>query len=105
DNKQNTAHFFVPALDQTAAAQASDIESIIPISDEDNTYDVMKATIANIDGSLGIEGYVLQYNQALHLEEKYKDIHLVDIQLATEKQRLQKSQDEINKFQEVINLM
>lgn len=105
DNKQNTAHFFVPALDQTAAAQASDIESIIPISDEDNPYDVMKATIANIDGNLGIEGNVLQYNQALQLEEKYNDIHLVDIQPATEKQRLQKSPDEINKIQAAIDLI
>src|SRR5699024_449148 len=82
-----------------------DIESIIPISDEDNPYDVMKATIANIDGNLGIEGNVLQYNQALQLEEKYKDIHLVDIQPATEKQRLQKSPDEINKIQAAIDLI
>src|SRR5699024_11629545 len=86
-------------------SQASDIESIIPISDEDNPYDVMKATIANIDGKLGIEGNVLQYNQALQLEEKYKDIQLVDIQPATEKQRLQKSPDEINKIKAAIDLI
>lgn len=105
DSEQQTTHFFVPALDQTAAANATDIESIIPIADDQNPYEILKNAIPNIESALGIEGNVLQYNQSLQLESKYSGIKLVDIQPETEKQRLNKSSDEINKIQTAIDLI
>src|SRR5699024_1237582 len=65
----------------------------------------MNATIASIDGTLGIECNALQYNEALQWGEKYNEIELVDNQPTTEKQSLQKSPDEINKIQAAIDLI
>ena len=96
---------YVPALDQTAAEQASDVQHIIPISDVDNPYKIIKNTAGNLSGYLGIEGNVLQYNQSAQLQAYFSRLQLTDIQPDAHKQRMKKSSEEISAIKTAIKLI
>lgn len=98
-------HFFVPALDETAAEKASDVKSIIPITDEDNPYEILQQTIKDMSGNLGIEGTVLQYKQYQELTKTFPNIELKDIESIPVNQRLKKSPEEIASIQVAIDLI
>ncbi|HLQ72832.1 MAG TPA: Xaa-Pro peptidase family protein [Bacillota bacterium] len=98
-------HFFVPALDETAAAKASDVASIIPISDEESPYDMIKQTVKTMSGNIGIEGTALQYKQYIELTKRFSNLAFVDVESLIVDQRLQKSTDEVKKIQYAIDLI
>lgn len=105
DTLSNETYLFVPALDQEAAAQASDIKKIIPISDEQLPFEIVKNTIGNISKSVGIEAKALSYYRFNSLIHSFPLIQVIDVQPFINKQRKKKSQEEIENLRKAIEII
>lgn len=105
DSKNDETYLFVPALDKEAAAQASDIENIIPISDEQLPFEVVKNTIGSISNTVGIEGKAFSYFRYENLLEVYPHIQVTDIQPFINKQRKKKSKEEVAQLMNAIEII
>jgi len=97
--------FFLPALDLTAAKQVSDIENMIAVSDSDEPLLIVQDTCGQIKGNIGIESKVLSHYLANSFQNIFKETTFVDFQPVINKQRLQKSPDEIVALQHAIDLI
>src|SRR5690625_6444808 len=105
DVKNNKEVLFVPALDKDAAEMASDIQSVVPISDDQVPFDVLQNTIGNIDGLFGIEGKVLSYNQYVDLTNYFSSLKFTDIQPFINKLRMKKSKEEITALKKALTII
>lgn len=97
--------FFVPALDVTAAKQVSDIDNIIGIADTDDPLTIVQHTCGTIKGNIGIESKVLSHYLATSFQYVFAETTFVDFQPVINKQRLQKSPEEIEALQLAIDLI
>ncbi|MFD2129878.1 M24 family metallopeptidase [Pseudogracilibacillus auburnensis] len=91
----NEEFLFVPALDKEAAEKAADISTIIPISDIEVPFEIVKKTIGDLTIRLGIEGKAISYNQYIDLKFYFPSLELTDIQPFINTQRMKKSKVEI----------
>ena len=55
DTHADKSYLFVPSLDKDAAMQESDVTTIIPISDEQIPFEVVRESIGEISKTIGIE--------------------------------------------------
>jgi len=101
----NNTYLFVPALDKEAATQASDIKSIVPISDEQLPFEVVKNTIGNISKSIGIEAKALSYYRFKSFNDHFPLVQVVDVQPFINKQRKKKSTEEIGHLRKAIEII
>lgn len=102
---QDKEILFVPALDKDAAEMASDIETVIPISDDQVPFDVLQSNVGTLDGRFGIEGKVLSYNQYVDLKDYFSTIQFTDIQPFINTLRLQKSKEEIAALKNALEII
>lgn len=93
---------FVPMLDKDAAKKASDIHTIIPVSDEEAPFDIVRETVGELTNLLGIEGKVLNYNQFLDLSSYFPNLELIDIQPFINTKRMEKSNEEISALKQAL---
>lgn len=101
----NEQFLFVPALDKDAAAQESDIQTIVPISDEQVPFDVVKNTVGDISKTVGVEAKALSYDRYTSLKGAYPHIDVVDVQNTVNAQRMKKSREEIARLQKAIDII
>ena len=95
-------YLFVPSLDKDAAMQVSDITTIIPISDEQIPFEVVRESIGELSKTVGIEAKVLSYHLYNSLLEFFPGVEVVDVQPFINKQRMKKSKEEIAKLMTAI---
>lgn len=105
DVEMNKEYLFVPALDEEAARQASDIKTVVPILDEQNPIEVIQKTIPSLTGTIGIEGKLFSYNQFIEFNAYFSKLRYKDIQPTINNQRLIKSPDEIIALKESIRMI
>nr|WP_313892413.1 aminopeptidase P family N-terminal domain-containing protein [Psychrobacillus sp.] len=105
NTQNNMSSLFVPALDKDVAIQAADIEHIIPISDEQNPFDVVSNTIGAFQGIMGIEGKALSYFRYQSLLKVFPSIQVVDVQPFIIKQRMKKSIEEISYLKKALEII
>lgn len=58
---------YVPALDLDAAEQVAHIQHIVPITDEQMPFEVVKNTIGNLGSTAGVEAKALTLSRYLEL--------------------------------------
>lgn len=105
NTKNDMLYLFVPALDKEAAAQASDIKTIIPISDEQAPFEVVKNTIGPISKTVGIEGKAFSYFRYNSLLEVFPHIRVTDVQPFINNQRKKKSKEEVGQLRKAIEII
>ncbi|MCG7346145.1 Xaa-Pro peptidase family protein [Sporosarcina sp. ACRSL] len=105
DIKNDELYLFVPALDKEEATQASDIKKIIPISDEQSPFKVVKNTIGSIPEVIGIEGKAFSYFRYNSLLEVYPHIEVADVQPFINQQRKKKSKEEVAQLMKAIEII
>lgn len=105
DARNEKTILFVPALDKEAAAQASDVEKIIAISDEQIPFEVLKNEVGNAYKTLGIEAKAFSYFRYTNLLEWYPELQVVDVQPFINKQRKKKSREEVAQLQVAIDII
>lgn len=96
---------FVPALDQDAAKGESIIEDIIPISDEEDPFQILSE---NIDGDIqkiGVETNVVSMFRHQELQRIFPKAEFVNIESPINAQRIKKSREEINYLQEAVDII
>ncbi len=105
DNRTNEFTLFVPALDVEAAATASIISNIIPISDEEDPFAILQDKLSKNISRFGIEMKtvsVFQYNQ---LQTVFPQTTYDDIQPFVNAQRLKKSRSEVTYVKKAIEII
>lgn len=96
---------FVPALDETAAQQATDVKDIVPITDTDNPLDIVEQAFGKLSGTIGIEGKAMSYYLISAFEKQFPHINWLDVQQIMNEQRLIKSDEEITALKKAIQLI
>ncbi|HLR02614.1 MAG TPA: Xaa-Pro peptidase family protein [Virgibacillus sp.] len=106
DVEEDGFRLFVPALDKDIAAEDSVIKSIIPISDEEDPFAILKREIeTGGSGRIGLEMKVVSMFHHQRLEEVFPGFTYADIQEGINQQRLKKSRDEIVYMQEAVDII
>ncbi len=105
DMHADKTYLFVPALDKDAAIQASDITTIISISDEQIPFEVVRESVGELSKTVGIEAKALSYYRYNSLLEFFPGVQVVDVQPFINKQRMKKSKEEIVKLLTAIEII
>jgi len=106
DTRSDQYFFFVPELDAEIAKNDSMIETIIPISDAEDPFDVVKQTIKTDNvATFGMEKKAVTVFRLEGLENIITDASFVDIQPKIDLQRMTKSPKEIEFAQEAVNII
>lgn len=105
DNRTKEFHLFVPALDEEIASNESCIDSIIPISDEEDPFSKLKDKLGENITHYGIEMKsvsVFQYND---LQSSFPEAAYQDIQPFINLQRMKKSRTEVTYVRKAIEII
>ena len=105
DTHADKTYLFVPSLDKDAAMQGSDITTIIPISDEQIPFEVVRESVGELSKTVGIEAKVLSYHLYNSLLEFFPGVEVVDVQPFINKQRMKKSKEEIAKLMTALEII
>ncbi|MFE8698937.1 M24 family metallopeptidase [Cytobacillus sp. FJAT-53684] len=105
DLKKQSRYLFVPSLDLEMAERDSCIQKIVPISDEVNSYQVLKDAIGDGITMLGLETKVISLFQQEQLNEFFGQFSYQNIGEFISSQRMKKSQEECNKVQHAIHII
>lgn len=103
--KTGDEHLFVPALDFDAAKQAADMAQIHPISDNEVPFEIVKAKLGEMSGTLGIESKVLNYYNYQQFAKTFPKIDFADILDIISAQRMKKTREEIDQIMVPIQLI
>lgn len=105
DTQADKTYLFVPALDKDAAMQDSDVTTIIPISDEQVPFEIVRESVGELSKTIGIEANALSYYRYTRLLEHFPGVQVVDVQPFINKQRMKKSKEEIVKLRTAIEII
>lgn len=105
DVKADKAILFVPALDKSAADAVSDVSTIIPISDEEEPFEVVSTHIKQDAQHFGVEKKSLNLFRYDSLVNFFQHAEVVDIQPFTNELRMRKSKEEIEFMQTAANII
>ncbi|MET3574948.1 Xaa-Pro peptidase family protein [Bhargavaea ullalensis] len=96
---------FVPALDLSAAEEASDVQHLVAISDDELPFEKIKEAAGSLSGKLGIEGSVFSYERYQLLSKAYPQLEVQDVGALAARLRLKKSPEELDKLRTAIRLI
>lgn len=105
DRRQNAVVLFTPALDKSAAASASDVTKIVPISDEQLPFDVVAETLDANATTIAVEKKAFNLFRFDELRGAFPNAQVVDIQPFTNTLRMNKSTDEIEFLQQATDII
>ena len=105
DMREKKTILFVPSLDHSAASAASDIETIIPISDEEIPFSVVSNALGSNVKVFGVEKKSLNLFRYDSLMAFFPETSVVDIQPFNNVLRMRKSSEEIKVMQNAVNII
>lgn len=105
DLAKDQTKFFVPALDRDAAEEATGLQGIVPISDEQLPFEVVKEHLPHVSGTLGLEDRSINYERIKLLQNTFPNIELANIQPFINDKRKQKSTEEIVLLKEALRII
>lgn len=105
DTRSDEMMLFVPALDRQAATEEAVIEEIIPISDEQNPFDVVAERLGSAVGSIGLEmGHVTMLRHQA-MQGVFPDAEFADVEVEINRMRKRKSRAEVEYMQEAVDII
>jgi Xaa-Pro dipeptidase len=104
DLKNNLTTLYVPELDAELAQAQSGLQSIIPVSDMDNPYEMLRENIGDQVLSLGVEKQIMSLFQSERLAEIFPKAKFADIESFILSLRLHKSPEDIRIIRRAIEL-
>ncbi len=104
DVESKETHLFLPALDKDAA-EVADADHIIPISDEEDPFALIKATIKSEVKTMGIEMNVVTVAHHNGLKSVFPEARFTDIQEALNLQRTFKSREDVDGMKEAVRII
>jgi Xaa-Pro dipeptidase len=105
DNKAGKVYLFVPALDMELATSHSCVSNIIPISDEQNPYEIVKQTIGSKFNTFGLEENQVSLYQSRQLRDWMNINHFQNVENFLLSQRMRKSEEEARKVKNAVEII
>lgn len=105
DRENKETFLFLPALDREIAAGTAKVDNIIPISDEEDPFSIIKNNIKNVVRTIGIEMNVVTVSHQNGLLASFPSVDFINIQPHINKLRTIKSREEINGLKEAVNII
>lgn len=105
DRENKETFLFLPALDKEIAEGTAKVNNIIPISDEEDPFVIIKNNIKNEIKTLGIEMNVVTVAHQNGLITSFPSMDFINIQPHINKLRTIKSREEINGLKKSVNII
>ena len=104
DAKQEKTYLFLPTLDYEKAKEIAQVDELVPVSDTDDGYEVLKKVV-NVDFvSLAIEKSILTVYDLEQLKAIFKNVNIIGIDEFIANERLRKSAEEISNVRKAIDI-
>src|SRR5699024_518790 len=104
DTNKNRTYLFLPELDYEKAKLRANVDDIIPVSDTDDGYEVVKQTIGTDVKSVAIEKNVMTVFNLEQLRSTFSNIKIESIDSFIAKERMRKSMAEIEQTIKAIEI-
>lgn len=101
----NESYLFVPALDRDAAVEKAKVDYIVPISDEEDPFDILGQHLGTPVHTIGVEMNVMTVAHQNGLKSIYSSAGFVDIQPSIDELRIHKSRDEVEGMKKAVNII
>ena len=105
DNKNEKTTLFVPALDVEIARNDSAVQTIVPISDEENPFTKLQTNVSANILTFGLEKKAVNIFRYQHLQENFPTASYIDIQPYISSERMKKSPIEIEQMRKPIQII
>jgi len=105
DNRSNEYTLFVPALDKDMAESASHVKNIVPISDEEDPFEILKKELKGGIIYFGLEMKTVSMFQHEQLTSAFPESVYKDVQSFINAQRLKKTRSELIYTQKAIDII
>ncbi|WP_099159233.1 M24 family metallopeptidase [Virgibacillus ndiopensis] len=105
DSRNNACTLFVPALDKEIADDESSVQTIVPISDEEDPFAILKNELGENIKHFGLEMKTVSMFQHKHLSAAFPKAYYDDIQSFINAQRLKKSREELVYVQKAVDII
>jgi Xaa-Pro dipeptidase len=105
DQRRDHVSLFVPSLDKEAALAASIVESVIPVSDQDNPYQLLNSHVHQSISSIGVEKKIFSLFQFERLKEQFSQSQYHDLEDIVMGLRLRKTGDEIEIVRRAVSVV
>src|SRR5699024_5603959 len=104
DAKQEKTYLFLPTLDYEKAKEIAQVDELVPVSDTDNGFEILKKTV-NVDfATLAIEKSTLTVYELEQLKVIFSDTNIFGIDEFIATERLRKSAEEIKNVRKAIEI-
>src|SRR5699024_10283875 len=103
--KNDKFFMFVPALDREAAKQESIINKVVPISDEENPFEILSEHIKNDIQSIAVETSYMSIFRHQELQKKFPKAIYENIEIHVNALRINKSREEVAYLQEAVDII
>lgn len=104
NSQAGTSYLFLPELDYEAAKQVAQVDQLIPISDTEDGYEIVKETLPSEIKSLAIEKNIMTIEQLERIKALYKDVKIQSIERFIAQERLYKTRAEIEHVKKAIEI-
>lgn len=106
DSAAREVKLYVPLLDATAAEEAAPGLAIVPISDSDDAYELLRRhSPGEGSASIGVEKGAVSLAKAERLQTVYPGARFTDVEQSILDMRLAKSADEIARIQHAVDII
>ncbi|WP_052255029.1 Xaa-Pro peptidase family protein [Salinicoccus sp. YB14-2] len=99
------SYLFVPALDRDAAVEKAKVDYIIPISDEEDPFDIVGQHLEASVHTIGVEMNVMTVAHQNGLKVIYEDAEFLDIEKEINTLRIHKSKEEVEGMKKAVNII
>lgn len=101
----NESYLFVPALDRDAAVEKAKADYIVPISDEEDPFDILGQHLETSVHTVGVEMNVMTVAHHNGLKSICSNAVFMDIQPEIDGLRIYKSREEIEGMKKAVNII
>ncbi|WP_017549816.1 M24 family metallopeptidase [Salinicoccus carnicancri] len=105
DTENEETYLFLPALDKEIAADIAKVDNIIPVSDEQNPFTIIREALKGMPDIIGIEMNTVTVSHHNGLKDIFLGAEFADIQPAIDHLRTFKSREEIDGLKEAVNII
>src|SRR5690625_554903 len=99
------SYLFVPALDRDAAVEKAKVDYIVPISDEEDPFDILEQHLEASVHTIGVEMNVMTVAHQNGIKSIYGEAAFVDIQPEINALRVYKSREEVEGLRKAVTII
>lgn len=104
DSEAQKSYLFLPELDYEKAKEIAQVDELVPVSDTENGYDIVKQTVNVKRETVAIEKSALTVHDLEQLEMTFEDPNIIGIDQFITTERLRKSEEEIMNVRKAIDI-